>query len=125
MTSPYKSAIDACLRCAQECERYAAEFAGSIGKTVRFCHDAAELCWAAAALMSRGSRMIPDICQVSAAACEVCAAECEKGPDEQLNTCAETCRQCAEECLKAAEQGAPYDLGGPGSAVAASLTAVM
>ncbi len=125
MTNPYKSAIDACVHCAQECERYAAEFAGTFGKTVCFCLDAAELCWAAAALMSRGSRMIREICQASAMACQICAAECEKGPDEQLNTCAETCRDCAEECLRIAEEDAPQSLGVPSSAVAAGLTAVV
>jgi hypothetical protein len=124
MMNPYKSAIEACVCCAQECERYAAEFAGTMGKTVRFCLDAAEVCWAAATLMSRGSRIAPEICQLSAQACELCAAECDKSPDEQLTGCADTCRACAEQCLKVAEDG-PVDMEVQGSSVASSVAAAL
>jgi hypothetical protein len=124
MTNPYKSAIEACVRCAQDCERYAAEFAGTMGKTVLSCLDAAELCSTAATLMSRFSRITPEICQLSAHACERCAAECDKSPDEQLTGCAEICRACAEQCLKVAEEG-PFDMEVQGSAVSASLAAAM
>jgi hypothetical protein len=116
MFNPYKSAIESCAQSAQICERYASEFAGTMGNTVRFCMDAAVICHAAATLMSRGSRMTPEVCRLCAHTCEICATECDKSSDEQLETCAEACRACAEECLKTAENGV-FDMEVQGSSV--------
>ncbi len=121
----YKSAIEACGRCAQECEHYASEFAGSIGNCVRLCVDTAQLCRTTASFLSRGSQFTPAITKLCAEVCQACAMECEKAPDALLGECAAICRNCAEECLKIADEQPPEPFGTQGSGVSASVVPVL
>jgi len=105
----FRSCIDACVRCAQECEHCASACLSepdvkSMAECIRLDVDCAEICWAAASYESRGSQFAHDICRVCAEICDACGAECEKhaGHMEHCRTCAEACRHCAEECRRMA-----------------------
>jgi hypothetical protein len=103
----YQPCIDACVRCAQECEHCAAAClnesdVGMLAECIRLDRDCAELCWAAAGFMSRGSRFVIDLCRVCGEACDACAAECDKHEHEHCHRCAAACRTCAEECYRMA-----------------------
>jgi hypothetical protein len=57
----FRSCIDACTRCAQECEHCADACLGEtdvqkMAECIRLDRDCAAICWLAAGLMSRGSR---------------------------------------------------------------------
>lgn len=61
----FQSCIDACTRCAQECEQCAAACLGerdvqAMVDCIRLDLDCADLCWTAAALMSRESQLMND-----------------------------------------------------------------
>lgn len=106
----YEACIEACVRCAQECEHCADACLGEddvqkMVECIRTDRDCAALCWTAAAMMSRGSKFIQDICRLCAEACDACASECEKHEAEHCQQCATACRKCAEECRQTA--GAP------------------
>ena len=116
----YLSEIQACVRCAQECDHFAHEFAGNFGSIVRLCHDTAELCWTTAKFLSESSPLFPDICQLCAKACTLCADECEKSPDLQLAHCAEVCRECAEHCERLSTEHPPSAAVVQGSGVSTS-----
>lgn len=103
----YRSCIDACVQCAQECEHCANSClgeheVGSMTECIRLDRDCAALCWMAASLMSRGSQFAHDLCRLCAEVCDACAAECEKHEAEHCQRCAEACRRCAEECRQMA-----------------------
>lgn len=53
----------------------------AVPECARLCRDCAEICWASAAFMSRGSRFIPQILRSCIEICEACASECEKHSD--------------------------------------------
>jgi hypothetical protein len=65
---------------------------------IRLDRDCAEICWGAAAFMSRGSQFAADLCRVCAEVCDACGAECANHQVEHCQRCAEACRRCAEEC---------------------------
>lgn len=105
----FKSCIDACVRCAQECEHCATACLGerdaaSLANCIRLDADCAEMCWGVASFMSRGSEFAPDLCGMCAEICDVCAAECQKHASrmDHCRVCAEVCRNCAEECRQVA-----------------------
>lgn len=103
----YQACIDACVRCAQECEHCAAACLGepdvkTMTECVRLARDCAAVCWLAAAFMSRRSEFDTDVCRLCAAVCQACGTECEKHEPDHCRRCAEACRTCAEECRKTA-----------------------
>jgi hypothetical protein len=100
----YRSCIDACAACAQECEHCGDACIGQVemAECVRTCRDCAGLCWTCSGFMSRGSQLVADVCRACARACDLCAAECKKHQAEHCKRCAEACRRCAEECRKVA-----------------------
>jgi hypothetical protein len=69
-----------------------------MAECIRLDKDCAEICWLAAAYMSRGSQFLRDICRICAEICEACGAECRKHQAEHCQRCAEACEQCAQEC---------------------------
>jgi hypothetical protein len=98
-----QSCIDACVRCAQECEQCAAACLGEsdvneMTECIRLDLDCAAICRMAAGFMSRDSRFAEAICDVCADICETCGTECEKHDVDHCQRCAEACHQCAEEC---------------------------
>jgi hypothetical protein len=61
-----QSCIEACVRCAQECEHCAdaclsEQKVKEMAECIRLDKDCAEISWSAAALMSRGSRFMYDV----------------------------------------------------------------
>ncbi|MHB8865566.1 MAG: four-helix bundle copper-binding protein [Pirellulaceae bacterium] len=64
--------------------------------------DCAEMCWGAAAFMSRGSQFAAEICRLCADVCEACGSECAKHEAAHCQRCAEICHRCAEECRQMA-----------------------
>jgi hypothetical protein len=99
----HQSCIEACVSCAQACEHCSEACLGErdVAKMVdciRLDKDCAQLCWTAAALMSRDSQFAPDICRICAAICEACGNECGKHKADHCQVCAEACHHCAEEC---------------------------
>ena len=62
----YQSCIEACVACAQECEHcgdacLSEQDVAKMAECIRLDRDCAEICWAAAAYMSRGSRFMQDM----------------------------------------------------------------
>ena len=100
----FTSCIEACLRCAQECEYCGDACIGraEMANCVRTCRDRSELCWMCSGYMSRGSSLAVALCRVCAVACEVCATECGAHQAEHCKRCADACQRCAEECYKMA-----------------------
>lgn len=103
----HHSGIEACVRCAQECEHCAdaclkEDDLRSLAECIRLDRDCAEVCWLAAAFMSRGSPFIEDICRVCAEICGACAEECSHHDHDHCRRCAEACHECAEECRQMA-----------------------
>lgn len=99
--------IEACVRCAEECDHCAdaclsESDVASMAECIRLDRDCAEVCWLAAAYMSRGSQFANSLCLLCAEICEICASECEKHEAEHCQRCAEACRKCAEECNRMA-----------------------
>jgi hypothetical protein len=106
----YASCIDACVQCAEECEHCAnaclsEQDVKKMAECIRLDRDCAEICWSAAAWMSRDSQSAVDICRLCAEVCDACGAECEKHQAEHCQRCSEACRRCAEECRQMAGAG--------------------
>jgi len=103
----YQSCIEACMRCAQECE-YCGDAClhemnvGAMADCIRLTKDCAEVCWMAAGMMRRGSRFAGAFCGLCAEVCEACGNECARHPQEHCQRCAEACMHCAEECRRMA-----------------------
>ena len=103
----HQSCIEACVRCAQECEHCADACLGeddvaAMAECIRLDRDCAEICWFAAAFMSRGSSFAQDICRLCAEICDACGAQCRKHEPEHCQRCADACESCSEECRQMA-----------------------
>lgn len=103
----HRNCIDACIQCAQECEHCADACLGErdvkeMATCIRLDKDCAEICWSAAALMSRGSQFAQEVCRICVEICDVCGAECRKHSVDHCQRCAEACEVCAEECRRMA-----------------------
>lgn len=99
--------VDACVQCAEACERCADACLDEphvevMVECIRVDRDCAALCWLTAGFLSRGSRMMADICNLCADMCHVCAEECRRHDAEHCRQCADVCEMCAAECRKAA-----------------------
>ena len=106
----YKTCIDACVACAQECEHCANACLSErdvkkMADCIRLDRDCADICWSSAGWMSRDSQFAADLCRLCAEICDACGAECEKHEAEHCQHCAEACRRCAEECRQMASAG--------------------
>ena len=102
-----QACIEACIRCAQECEHCHNACLGEkdvamMAECIRLDKDCAEICWSAAGYMSRGSQFMQDVCRVCAEICEACGAECRKHKADHCQRCADACDRCAEECRRMA-----------------------
>lgn len=103
----FQSCIEACVRCAEECEHCATaclqeKDVKQMARCIQLDRDCAEICWAAAGYMSRGSDFAQEICRVCADICDACGDECNKHDMDHCQRCAEACHQCAEECRRMA-----------------------
>lgn len=92
-----------CQRACDSCSTHCAEMLGS-GKhehatTLATCQDCADVCAAAAQIVSRGGPFANSICKACAEICAGCAQACEKiAHDEHMKQCAEECRRCEKAC---------------------------
>lgn len=103
----FRSCIEACVRCAQECEHCTMaclqeDDVKQMARCIRLDADCAEICWGAASYMSRGSEFAQEICRVCAEICDACGDECNKFDMDHCQRCAKACHDCAEECRKMA-----------------------
>lgn len=103
----FQSCIDACIRCAEECELCANACLDErniqkLAECIRLDRDCAAICWLAASLMSGNSRFAHDICRVCAEICDSCGMECAKHELDHCQKCAHECQRCADECRKMA-----------------------
>ena len=102
-----RSCIEACHKCATECDHCAIACVNEpdpkpLARCIALDLDCADMCRLASALMSRDSEFAPAFCGDCAEVCDACATECEKHDMEHCRRCAETCRRCAEECRRMA-----------------------
>lgn len=101
----YEACIEACLRCAAECQQCATfclreDDVAKMAKCIQLDNECAAMCYAAAQMMSLGSNHAMAICRICADICESCAKECSKHEADHCQRCAVTCRDCAEECRR-------------------------
>ncbi len=88
-----------CDSCSTHCLNQVAEGNQDHKTTVQTCLDCAEICAAAARIVSRGGPFSETICRACAEACNRCAESCEQMPDDQhMAECAKVCRKCEQEC---------------------------
>lgn len=103
----YHACIEACMQCAQECEHCGdaclkEDDVTALAACIRLDRDCAQMCWTAAAFMSRDANLLDDLCRLCAEFCDLCAAECAKHEHDHCRRCADACRHCAEECRRMA-----------------------
>lgn len=113
----FKKCAEACSDCQRECDRCAIHCAGMMAQgqhhhqvTLQTCLDCADVCAAAAQIVSRGGPFSSDICEACADVCKQCAAACRKhASDEHMTACAKECEACEKACramLQTAKQPA-------------------
>lgn len=108
-THDFGDCIALCLECIIACEMCSdacldEDDTQMLARCIRLDRDCAELCAAAARILSRGGPLALDVCRACADACEACAAECERHAShhDHCRICAEACRRCAEACRRMA-----------------------
>lgn len=102
-----RSCIEACVRCAQECEHCSSACleehdVAALAACIRLDRDCSAICWAAAGAMSRSSPFLTEFCRLCADLCDACAEECARHEHDHCQRCADACRQCAAECRRMA-----------------------
>jgi uncharacterized protein DUF326 len=113
LTQELKDCIAACLACAQICNECADDMIGMEGhptgsqgdlmtRCIRLCRECADVCFLAAAWMSRLSPLSERLCRLCAEVCDLCAEACEQhAPQHELcGRCARECRRCADACRR-------------------------
>lgn len=101
----FKKCIEACLKCAALCNHCATSCLQEKDiKMMAICiqldMECAAICYAAAQLMSLGSKQAAAICKLCADLCEACSAECAKHDNVHCKECADACKACVDECRK-------------------------
>ncbi|HUR30806.1 MAG TPA: four-helix bundle copper-binding protein [Saprospiraceae bacterium] len=104
-TLDLEACIEACLRCAAECQQCATfclkeDNPASMAKCIQLDLECSAICYATAQLMSLGSDQVPAISKICADICELCARECDRHEVDHCQKCAVQCRACEEECRK-------------------------
>jgi Domain of Unknown Function (DUF326) len=95
----------ACESCSDHCARLVASGKKDHLTTLQTCADCAELCGAAAKIVSRNGPLMMTVCEACARACDICGAACEKKPDDKhMQECAKACRDCAKACRQMIQQ---------------------
>ncbi|MGC4007098.1 MAG: four-helix bundle copper-binding protein [Pirellulales bacterium] len=106
MGGPMEACAKACADCMLECQSCRAHCEGLVagGKkehvaTMKLCGDCAEICGAAAGIVSRGGPLSALICEACAKACDECGKACAQFPDDDhMKQCADACKKCATAC---------------------------
>jgi len=90
---------NACASCQAHCTDLLADGKKEHLRTAQLCADCADICTAAAKIVSRGGPTAGTTCEACAKICDVCGEACEKHPqDEHMKMCAKACRDCAKAC---------------------------
>ena len=112
----FKECAEACSDCQRECDRCAMHCAGMLshGKdhhmTMQTCMDCADVCAAAAQIVSRGGPFAMEICEACADVCKQCAAACRKHPDDsKMAACAKECEACEKACRSMLQTAKQHD----------------
>ncbi|NMR21564.1 four-helix bundle copper-binding protein [Cellulomonas fimi] len=103
--------VDALLQCAQACTACAdaclsEEMVADLRKCIRTDLDCADICVAAANVLSRhtgyDANITRAVLQACVTACKACGDECEAhaGMHEHCRICAEACRACENACAE-------------------------
>lgn len=109
MEENLKSCLDACLKCAYQCnqcyktclENNRAQYAQ---ECISSCRDCADICSFTASLIQRGSVYANELIAVCEKACKQCAEICNKscsseaGCSTKCHFCVTTCKECADAC---------------------------
>ncbi len=94
-----------CDGCVTHCASMMNEGKKEHATTLKSCQDCADICTAAARILSRGGPYSKITCQACADICAQCASECEKFPnDPHMVRCAEECRKCEKMCREMAKR---------------------
>lgn len=117
-TESMQQCIDACVACAQICDRCADDMIGMAGGgkhdqhlqqlCIRLCQDCADICALSTRWMSRLSPSAESLCRACSDICDRCAEVCERHASHHplCRTCAEECRRCAGICREMASAAA-------------------
>ncbi len=111
----FQKCAEACSDCQRECDRCAMHCAGMMAQgkehhqmTMQTCLDCADVCAAAAQIVSRGGPFSADICAACADVCKKCAAACRKHEnDEMMAACAKECEACEKACRSMLQNAKP------------------
>lgn len=94
----------ACWACADAC--LAEDAVDDLRRCIRLNRDCAEVCVAAARILSQQTEADVEILQAAVRACEVacrsCGQECQRHAEmhEHCRVCAEVCAHCADACAQ-------------------------
>ena len=102
------NAVDACFACARTCNACAdaclrEDDVASLARCIRLDQQCADICDAAARVLSRPSgldKAVQALLEACIEAADCCAEECERHAEmhEHCRLCADACRRCAEAC---------------------------
>lgn len=88
-----------CDNCFTHCAKMLADGKHEHARTLSTCIDCADVCAAAAQIVSRRGPFAVAICKACADVCAGCADACEKlAQDEHMKRCAAECRRCEKAC---------------------------
>ncbi|HCO26173.1 four-helix bundle copper-binding protein [Gimesia maris] len=95
-----QSCIDACLKCATDCEFCLDAMIGkeSDNDCPHCCRECVDICLYTAQALARNSKYSSQISQLCADICTWCAEQCEAHEHYHCQACADSCRKCAAEC---------------------------
>ncbi len=104
--SVFEKCAAACSECQRECNSCANHCAMMLKQghskhatTLATCQDCADMCVAAAQIVSRRGPFAELICKACADACAKCAEACKKFPDDKhMAECAKVCLECEKAC---------------------------
>lgn len=109
MENNMKAILEACLKCATECNRCYGEClknntGGNKHNCITTCKDCADICLLTASLVARNSKYANDLIAVCSKVCKECSETCKQSCEGENScsveclTCANTCAECAEIC---------------------------
>jgi hypothetical protein len=116
-SASFRDCAKACTDCQRECDSCAMHCGRMLSQghgqdhytTLRTCLDCADICGAAAKIMSRSGPFAGDICEACADACKRCAEACKHhAGDKIMQDCAAECERCEKACrdmVRTARQG--------------------
>ncbi|HAH48364.1 four-helix bundle copper-binding protein [Gimesia sp.] len=95
-----QSCIDACLKCATDCEFCLDAMINkeSHNDCPHCCRECVDICLYTAQALARNSKYSSQISQLCAEICTWCAEQCEAHEHYHCQACAASCRKCAAEC---------------------------